>query len=95
MGPEFDLFVRQNLVAFYRRLPKAIIMAIISMIAVVVFTDSYWKATWISTSVLILGSFSTWRRYLEPLCLLAFIAAVFVTCCEPSFLMRLEMLALR
>jgi hypothetical protein len=95
MGPDLDLLVEQGLAAVYRAMPKAIIMAIISAIAVLVFTGSYWKASWISTSVLVLALFTTWRRYLEPLCLFAFVAAAFATCCEPGFLTRLQMLSLR
>ena len=95
MGPDFDLFVAQGLAGTYRAMPKAIIMAAISAIAVVVFTGSFWKATWISSSVMVLSLFTTWRRYLEPLCLLAFVAAAVATCCEPGLLARLETLALR
>jgi hypothetical protein len=70
-------------------MPKATIVA---SIAILILAGSYWKAGWISSSVLVPALFTTWRRYLEPLCLFSFVA-VFATFREPSFLLR--MLGLR
>jgi hypothetical protein len=75
----------------YRTVLKAFVMVVMTMIAVVIFTGSYWKATWIGFWVLVLSLFSTWRRYLEPLCFAAFVAAVIFTCVEPDLLTRLEL----
>jgi hypothetical protein len=65
-------------------------MTFSTAIAVAIFTGSYWKATWIGVSVLILSLFTTWRRYLEPLCFFFFVLAVIFTCVEPSTLAKVQ-----
>ncbi|WP_027579878.1 hypothetical protein [Bradyrhizobium sp. Ai1a-2] len=82
----FDL-----LVLHHRTLLKAPIMSYMTAITVVIFTGSYWKATWISFAVFLLSLFTTWRRYLEPLCFFAFAAAVIAECSSLGTLAKLQL----
>jgi hypothetical protein len=79
----------------FRTALKASIMATVTMMAVVIFTDSYWKATWIGFWVLVLSLFSTWRRYLEPLCFVAFVLAEIFTCVDPAVLTKMQLALVR
>jgi hypothetical protein len=79
----------------HRTVLKAVIMTITTAIAVVIFTESYWKASWIGLSVLILSLFTTWRRYLEPLCLFVFVLAMIFICVEPNTLTKVKSVLLR
>jgi hypothetical protein len=74
--------------------PKAIIIAIMSTIAVVQFTGSYGKATWISGVALLLSLYTSWRRFLEPICILMFLGTEIIACIEPDVLAKIQIAAL-
>ncbi|MGY8661739.1 hypothetical protein Q3C01_05140 [Bradyrhizobium sp. UFLA05-109] len=80
------LFARHS-----RTAVKAAIMVCMTAISIVMFTGSFWKAAWISFSVLVLSVFTTWRRYLEPLCFFVFVLAVIFACIEPDTLIKLQL----
>src|SRR5215467_12962265 len=75
-------------------LPKAMIIAIISAIAVVQFTGSYGKAAWIGGVAFLLSLYTIWRRFLEPICILLFLGAAIIACNEPGVLAKIQMAAL-
>ncbi|WP_426441704.1 hypothetical protein [Bradyrhizobium genosp. P] len=73
-----------------RRTPKAAMIAMMTAVSVIIFTDTYWKALWIGAFAFLLSMFTTWRRFVEPISFIVFLAAVVVACIEPSTLDRIQ-----
>jgi chromate transport protein ChrA len=88
---EIDLAFQQSLPSLVRSGLKAVVIASVTAITILIFTGSFWKSTWISTIVMVLALFAGLRRYLEPICVLAFAAAVIVICSPPNFLAGLTL----
>ncbi len=63
-----------------RAILKALVLASISIFVVLVFTGEFWKAVLVSIMTFVMALFSTWRRYLEPIGLMAFVVATIFLC---------------
>jgi hypothetical protein len=75
-------------------LPKAIIIGIVTASAVVEFTGSYGKASWIGGIAFVMSVYTIWRRYLEPISILLFLGMAIVACIEPGVLTKMQGAAL-
>jgi hypothetical protein len=75
-------------------LPKAVIVSAVTAIAIVEFSGSYGKALWVSAIALLMSLYSTWRRFLEPICAIVFVATAVAICTEPGTLAKLQALIL-
>lgn len=73
---EIERFVVELMDHYVRPMLKAMVIAAVSMFSIAVFTGSPAKAVTVALFVLVLALFSTWRRYLEPICFIIFCAAV-------------------
>ncbi len=71
------------------KLVKAPITASMAAFSVLMFSDSAVKAVAIALCYLVLCAFNTWRRILEPITLVLFIAAA-ATWCNPAVLSFLK-----
>ena len=90
-----DEFERWGMDFLLRVLPKAAIVSLVTVIAVVVFSGSYGNALWIGAIALFMSLYRTWQRFLEPICAIAFVATVVVVIStEPSTLAKLQTLSL-
>jgi ABC-type proline/glycine betaine transport system permease subunit len=59
---------------------KAWLIAMMAVFSIWVFTDSVWKALFIGFAFLPIALFRTWSRFLEPVSLVVFLAAVAYVC---------------
>jgi hypothetical protein len=78
-------------VRYFATMLKVIIITCVTVITVVTFSGSYWRAIWIALAVFVLSLFNVWRRLLEPLCLVAFVAVVIFDCAEPGSFMKFRL----
>jgi hypothetical protein len=73
---------------------RAVALLVATAVSVLVFTGSSWKASWISITVFLLALSTTWRRYLELLCISTFAVAVVVACVDTDTLEKMKLVFL-
>jgi hypothetical protein len=59
---------------------KAPVLATLTITTIVITTDSIWRALLIGSICGMASMFRTWRRFLEPICLFSYVAAVAFWC---------------
>jgi hypothetical protein len=70
---------------YYRAFFKAILLGLMTIFSVWVFTGAGWKAVFFGLAFFVISIFNTWRRFLEPIGLLVFCAAVAYDCDQNFF----------
>jgi hypothetical protein len=83
---ELDVYLQR----YGRAFSKAALIGLMATISIWIFTESAWKALLFGFAFFVISLFRTWSRFLEPIGLLVFIAAV-VYACDQNVLSHVRM----
>jgi ABC-type proline/glycine betaine transport system permease subunit len=75
---------------YWRGIAKACLIAIMMATAIGVASNSIWKSLVFGAIIFFVACFNTWRRYLQPISFVLFLAAMAYVCVDFSWLPKIS-----